>query len=176
MSALDGLYQELILDHSRRPIGKGTLDADAVDGLITATHHEFNPSCGDEIDLAIAVDPASGRIEQLAWEGQGCSISMASASILAQLARDENLTTDEARVRIAAFREMIQSRGEGEPDEELLGDAVALQGVAKFVMRVKCAMLAWVALEADLAQVDAGLKPGPQGPRPLAPGDPRPHG
>lgn len=153
MSALDGLYQELILDHSRRPIGKGEFDAP--EGSLTATHHEFNPSCGDEIDLAIAVDPASGRIERLAWEGQGCSISMASASILTQLVRDEKLTTEESRERIAAFREMIQARGEGEPDEELLGDAVALQGVAKFVMRVKCAMLAWVALEADLAQIDA---------------------
>ncbi|WP_053384942.1 Fe-S cluster assembly sulfur transfer protein SufU [Leucobacter celer] len=153
MSALDGLYQELILDHSKRPVGKGAFEAP--DGALTASHHEFNPSCGDEIDLSIAVDPATGRIERLAWEGQGCSISMASASILSQLVRDEQLTVDEARTRIAAFREMIQARGEGEPDEELLGDAVALQGVSKFVMRVKCAMLGWVALEADLTQVNA---------------------
>lgn len=153
MSALDGLYQELILDHSKRPIGKGELEAP--EGTLTATHHEFNPSCGDELDLAIAVDPETGRIEKLAWEGQGCSISMASASILAQLVREDELTVEGARERIAAFREMIQARGAGEPDEELLGDAVALQGVAKFVMRVKCAMLGWVALEADLAQVEA---------------------
>ena len=153
MSALDGLYQELILDHSKRPVGKGALDAP--EGALTASHHEFNPSCGDEIDLSIAVDPETGRIERLAWEGQGCSISMASASILSQLVRDEQLTVDEARTRIAAFREMIQARGEGEPDEDLLGDAVALQGVSKFVMRVKCAMLGWVALEADLTQVNA---------------------
>ena len=153
MSALDGLYQEVILDHSKRPIGKGELEA-AVDAL-TASHHEFNPSCGDEIDLSIAVDPATGKISQLAWEGQGCSISMASASILSQLVRDDDLTIDGAHERIAAFREMIQSRGAEEPDEELLGDAVALQGVSKFVMRVKCAMLGWVALEADLKQVEA---------------------
>lgn len=153
MSALDSMYQELILDHSKRPVGKGSLEAPA--GALTASHHEFNPSCGDEIDLSIAVDAATGRIERLAWEGQGCSISMASASILAQLVRDEQLTVDEARTRIAAFREMIHARGEGEPDEDLLGDAVALQGVSKFVMRVKCAMLGWVALEADLAQVEA---------------------
>ena len=70
MSALDGLYQELILDHSKRPVGKGALEAP--DGALTASHHEFNPSCGDEIDLSIAVDPATGRIERLAWEGQGC--------------------------------------------------------------------------------------------------------
>ncbi|QIK62755.1 SUF system NifU family Fe-S cluster assembly protein [Leucobacter viscericola] len=153
MSALDGLYQEVILDHSKRPIGKGELAAGAED--ITASHHEFNPSCGDEIDLSIAVDPESGLVTGLAWEGQGCSISMASASILAQLVRDEKLSLADAQLRIDAFREMIQARGEGEPDEDLLGDAVALQGVSKFVMRVKCAMLGWVALEADLKQVEA---------------------
>ena len=153
MSALDGLYQELILDHSKRPIGKGALEAP--EGDLTASHHEFNPSCGDEIDLSIAVDPGTGRIDGLSWEGQGCSISMASASILSQLVRDEGLTIEDAQRRIDAFREMIQARGEGEPDEELLGDAVALQGVSKFVMRVKCAMLGWVALEADLRQVAA---------------------
>ena len=152
MSALDGLYQEVILDHSKRPIGKGALDAP--EGALTASHHEFNPSCGDEIDLSIAVDPETGRISELAWDGQGCSISMASASILSQLVRDDGLTVEEAQTRIDAFREMIQARGEGEPDEELLGDAVALQGVSKFVMRVKCAMLGWVALEADLRQVE----------------------
>lgn len=153
MSALDGLYQELILDHSKRPIGRGAFDAPA--GTLTASHHEFNPSCGDELTLSVAVDPESGRIASLAWEGQGCSISMASASVLSQLVRDDELTMDEARERIEAFRAMIQSRGEGEPDEELLGDAVAFQGVSKFVMRVKCAMLGWVALEADLHQIDA---------------------
>ena len=151
MSALDGLYQELILDHSKRPIGKGELDAP--EGALTASHHEYNPSCGDEIDLSIAVDPATGLVEGLAWDGQGCSISMASASILSQLLREEKLSVDEAQQRVDAFREMIQSRGEIEPDEELLGDAVALQGVSKFVMRIKCAMLGWVALEADLKQV-----------------------
>ncbi|WP_053351904.1 Fe-S cluster assembly sulfur transfer protein SufU [Leucobacter musarum] len=153
MSALDGLYQEVILDHSKRPIGKGELAA--AESALTASHHEFNPSCGDEIDLSISVDPETGRIDQVAWEGQGCSISMASASILSQLVRDDQLTIDEARVRVDAFREMIHARGEGEPDEELLGDAVALQGVSKYVMRVKCAMLGWVALEADLKQVEA---------------------
>ncbi len=153
MSALDGLYQELILDHSKRPIGKRELAAPS--GSVTASHHEFNPSCGDELTLSIAVDPSNGKIVDLAWEGQGCSISMASVSILAQLLRDETLTMTEAQSRISAFREMIQSRGEIEPDEDLLGDAVALQGVSKFVMRVKCAMLGWVALEADIRQLES---------------------
>lgn len=158
MSALDGLYQEVILDHSKRPIGKGELEA-ASDAL-TASHHEFNPSCGDEIDLSIAVDPATGKISNLAWEGQGCSISMASASILSQLVRDDELTLAAARERIGAFRHMLQTRDGEEPDEEVLGDAVALQGVSKFVMRIKCAMLSWVALEADLAQVEAKQSAG----------------
>jgi len=154
MSALDGLYQEVILDHSKRPIGQGALEP--AEGELTATHHEFNPSCGDEIDLAISVDPASYKVTGIAWEGQGCSISMASASILSQLIREQPLTVDEVQLRIDAFREMIQARGQGEePDDELLGDAVVLQGVSKFVMRVKCAMLGWVALEADLRQVKA---------------------
>ena len=153
MSALDGLYQEVILDHSKRPIGKGEFSAP--EGALSASHHEFNPSCGDEITLSVAVAPETGGIEALAWEGQGCSISMASASILSQLVRDDALTAAEAAARIEMFREMIQSRGTIEPDEELLGDAVALQGVSKFVMRVKCAMLAWVALEADLKQIEA---------------------
>lgn len=152
MSSLDGLYQELILDHSKRPIGKGEFVAP--EGTRHASHHEFNPSCGDEITLSVAVDDA-GNISTLAWEGQGCSISMASASILSQLVRDDSLSAEQARHRIDLFREMIQSRGEIVPDEELLGDAVALQGVSKFVMRIKCAMLAWVALEADLKQIEA---------------------
>lgn len=153
MSGLDSLYQELILDHSKRPIGKG--DFEAPDGTASASHHEFNPSCGDEITLSVAVSPHSQAIEAIAWEGQGCSISMASASILCQLVRDESLTVAQARERIDAFREMIHSRGEAALDEDLLGDAVALQGVSKFVMRVKCAMLAWVALEADLKQIES---------------------
>lgn len=153
MSGLDGLYQELILDHSKRPVGK--TDFEAPEGTLSASHHEFNPSCGDEITLSVAVAPGTGAIEALAWQGQGCSISMASASILAQLVREDKLSAADARERIEAFREMIQSRGEIEPDEDLLGDAVALQGVSKFVMRVKCAMLGWVALEADMRQIEA---------------------
>ncbi|NLB48101.1 MAG: SUF system NifU family Fe-S cluster assembly protein [Microbacteriaceae bacterium] len=158
MSELDSLYQELILDHSKRPVGKGEFEAP--EGSLSASHHEFNPSCGDEITLSVAVDPTTGAIERLNWDGQGCSISMASASLLSQLVKEDSLTADGARERIDAFREMIHGRGATEPDDELLGDAVALQGVAKFVMRVKCAMLAWVALEADLTQIDSARGTG----------------
>lgn len=156
MNELDQLYQQLILEHSRRPIGKGTLEDR--DGELSASHYEMNPSCGDELTLTVSLDPQTMQLTQLVWEGQGCSISMASASILAQLFRDEDgFTVEQARERIAAFREMIQSRGKTEPDEDLLGDAVALQGVSKFIMRIKCAMLGWVALEANLHKLEASI-------------------
>lgn len=153
MNGLDSLYQELILDHSKRPIGRGELDAPA--GTRVFEHHEFNPSCGDEITLRVAIDPSNNNIAELAWEGQGCSISTASASILSQMVDEENWDTATATERINLFRELLRSKGVGIENDEPLGDAVAFQGVGKFVMRIKCAMLAWVALEADIAQYAA---------------------
>ncbi|KQR49010.1 nitrogen fixation protein NifU [Microbacterium sp. Leaf161] len=138
MSDLQNLYQELILDHSRTPHGFG------LRGEIAAQSHQVNPTCGDEVTLQVH-RADDGSIEALAWEGHGCAISQASASLLAELA--EGLTVDELEVRIAAFREAMRSRGKIEPDEELLGDAAALGGVSRYVARVKCAMLAWVAVE-----------------------------
>lgn len=138
MSDLQGLYQELILDHSRTPHGYG------LRGEIAAQSHQVNPTCGDEVTVQVH-RTADGAIEALAWEGHGCAISQASASLLAELA--EGLTVDELEVRIAAFREAMRSRGKIEPDEELLGDVAALGGVSRYVARVKCAMLAWVAVE-----------------------------
>lgn len=138
MSDLQNLYQELILDHSRTPHGFG------LRGEIAAQSHQVNPTCGDEVTLQVHRND-DGSIEALAWEGHGCAISQASASLLAELA--EGLTVDELEIRIAAFREAMRSRGKIEPDEELLGDAAALGGVSRYVARVKCAMLAWVAVE-----------------------------
>lgn len=139
MSGLEAMYQELILDHAKTPEGKGDPHAHPF------THHELNPSCGDEITLGITVE--DDRIAGLAWEGQGCSISMSSASIMSELLT--GATREDALARIDEFREMMRSRGKLEPSEAL-GDAAAFQNTAKYVMRVKCAMLAWVALEADL--------------------------
>ncbi|WP_110589084.1 Fe-S cluster assembly sulfur transfer protein SufU [Microbacterium suaedae] len=139
MSGLESMYQELILDHAKTPEGKGDPSNHPF------THHELNPSCGDEITLGITVE--DGRISGLEWDGQGCSISMSSASIMSELL--SGATRDEALARIDEFREMMRSRGKVEPSEDL-GDAAAFQNTAKYVMRVKCAMLAWVALEADL--------------------------
>lgn len=143
MSDLQNLYQELILDHSRTPHGYG------LRGEIAAQSHQLNPTCGDEITLQVHRGD-DGSVEAIAWEGHGCAISQASASLLAELA--EGLTVPDLEVRIAAFREAMRSRGKIEPDEELLGDAAALGGVSKYVARVKCAMLAWVAAEDALTR------------------------
>ncbi|PPF44252.1 SUF system NifU family Fe-S cluster assembly protein [Pseudoclavibacter sp. AY1F1] len=144
MSALDGLYQQLILEHSKKRAGEGPLaDADA-------EHFERNPSCGDEITVRVKLDEAGESLSELAWQGDGCSISMASASVLSELAVGKSTT--EIEELVAAFRLMLRTRDGSEPDEDLLEDAVAFQGVSKFVMRVKCAMLSWVALEASLKE------------------------
>ncbi len=148
---LAGLYQELILDHARRRVGEGPLEN------AQAEKFERNPSCGDEITVRITVDATRTRLESLAWEGTGCSISMASASALSELVAHESLA--EIKTRIDAFRTMLRSRGADEGDEDLLGDAIAFAGVSKYVMRVKCAMLSWVALEACLAEIEKGATP-----------------
>ena len=144
MSDLENLYREVLLDHSRRPEGRGDTSGFVV------THHELNPSCGDEITLAMSLG-ADGAIEAIAWEGQGCSISTASASVLTSLLEGEDPAT--AQEMIDEFRAMLRSPGTEPP--ERLGDAAAFQGVARYVMRVKCAMLAWVAAEACLLQLAA---------------------
>ncbi len=140
---LEGLYQEVILDHAKRKVGAGSPEGWA------HTHHEVNPTCGDEITVGASVD---GDHVTLVWEGRGCSISTASASAMSELLA--NASPADAHEAIDAFRTMMRSRGEGEPPE-LLGDAEVFQGVARYVMRVKCAMLPWVALEAALAQAEA---------------------
>ena len=155
MSDLSGLYQELILDHSRRRLGEGEL-ADP-----HATHHELNPTCGDEITLGIRLDATGETLEAIGWTGDGCSISMASASALSELAAGADL--ERVRQLIDGFRSMMRSQGAGEADEELLGDAVAFHGVSKYVMRVKCAMLAWVALEACVSTASTPPSAAPAG-------------
>ncbi|MGO1392835.1 Fe-S cluster assembly sulfur transfer protein SufU [Agrococcus casei] len=144
--ALDGLYQQLILEHAKRRDGEGLIDD------FDAERFDRNPTCGDEIRMRIKVE--DGIITGFGWEGDGCSISQASASVLAGIA--PGLMRDDLETRIDAFRTLMRSRGTGEGDEELLEDAVAFAGVSKFPMRVKCAMLSWTALEGCLQQIDAG--------------------
>lgn len=142
MSGLDSLYPDIIADHVKHPRRHG-LVPDA-----TVESRQLNPTCGDEITLQLTLD--GDRIVDAAWTGQGCMISQSSASILAEQA--PGLTVAELEQRIASFRGSMRSRGEVPVDEELLGDAVALGGASRFVARVKCALLAWVAAEAALAK------------------------
>ena len=140
MNDLRGLYSELILDHSRRPRGRGLKDG------ATGSSQQRNPVCGDEIELRVRVD--GDRVVEVSWEGHGCAISQASASVLAGLVEGE--TVAESLRMLDGFRTMLRSRGEDEGDEDLLGDAIAFASVGRYSARVKCAMLPWVALEAAL--------------------------
>jgi nitrogen fixation NifU-like protein len=146
MSGLESLYQELILDHSKRRVGFGLADEEGR----SATSHQHNPLCGDEITLRLRLDEDGATVRDVTWEGNGCSISQASASMLTELV--EGMPRAEASALIDGFREALRSRGTIELDEDVYLDAAALSGVSKYVARVKCAMLAWVALEDDLAR------------------------
>jgi len=144
MSELESLYQDIIVDHVKHPRAFGLRDGG------TTESHQLNPTCGDEVTLRLRLE--GDRIEEASWTGRGCMVSQSSASILAE--QLPGLTADEARARIESFRASMRSRGEIPVDEDLLGDAIALEGAAKFVARVKCAMLAWVAAEDALAKAD----------------------
>ncbi len=158
MSELETLYQELILEHSKRPHGKGL---PAENEPHSATSHQRNPICGDEITLRVRLDD-DGAIRDVTWDGAGCSISQASASMLAVLVdpstdsgtEGERMPRAEASALIDGFRSALRSRGTIALDEETYGDAEALSGVSKYTARVKCAMLAWVAFEDALARAE----------------------
>lgn len=145
MSALDQMYQQVILDHAKEKHGHGLRD---VEGALGESK-QYNPLCGDEVTVRVALtelDGGSPRVADVSWEGEGCSISQASVSVLHDLLAGHRLS--EAEQVVDAFRTMIRSRGEIEGDEEVLGDAAAFQGVSRLVSRVKCAMLGWTAFEA----------------------------
>jgi len=144
-SELEQLYQEVILDHAKRPHGRG------LRGGTPASSHQVNTTCGDEVTFELHLD-AEGRVVDGRWEGHGCAISQASASLLSVVV--PGLDAAELRSRIDGFRTALRSRGAIAPDEELVGDAAVLAGVSRYPARVKCAMLAWVAAE------DALIKAG----------------
>ncbi|WP_229075319.1 Fe-S cluster assembly sulfur transfer protein SufU [Actinoplanes sp. DH11] len=145
---LDGLYQEIILDHYKNPHGRGLRDP--FDGEA----HHVNPTCGDEITVRVTSD-----LSEISYDGLGCSISQASASVLHELLQGKDTAT--ASEIHQAFVDLMQSRGQAEPDEEVLGDGIAFAGVAKFPARVKCALLPWMAFKdaAVRAGVDVGMSP-----------------
>ena len=139
---IEHLYQDIILDHYKHPHGRGLREE------YDAEVHHVNPTCGDEITLRVALK--NGTVADVSYDGQGCSISQASASVL-----HEQLTgmpVDEAFAVLDEFTELMQSRGQREPDEDVLGDGIAFAGVSKYPARVKCALLAWMAFKDALAR------------------------
>lgn len=133
--SLDDLYREVILDHYRNPRNKRALDGADID----LAHN--NPLCGDEISVRVKV--GDGMVADAAFEGQGCSISQASASMLTD--RIKGMKLDDVDDLILKFRGMMA--GKETPDDEALGDLVALKGVVKYPVRIKCAVLAWDTLQ-----------------------------
>jgi nitrogen fixation NifU-like protein len=142
---LDSLYQEVILDHYKRPLNK------SLKGNPTVQVHHVNTSCGDEITLNLHTDGT--LVSEVSWDGVGCSISQASTSVVSDLIQGR--TINEALTIIEAFQAMIQSKGTDSGDEELLGDGVAFAGVSKFPARVKCALLGWMAVKDAISQATA---------------------
>jgi nitrogen fixation protein NifU and related proteins len=142
--SLDDLYREVILDHYRNPRNKrGLPEAD-----IDLAHN--NPLCGDEISVRVKV--ADGGVADAAFEGQGCSISQASASMLTE--RIKGMPLEDVDDLIMSFRGMMAGKESG--DEDSLGDLVALKGVVKYPVRIKCAVLAWDTLQEGVEQYRKG--------------------
>jgi nitrogen fixation NifU-like protein len=147
---MDALYQEIILDHYRNPVGRGLREP------FEAEVHHVNPTCGDEITLRVHLEGAGGSatVADISYDNQGCSISQASASVMYEQLVHQPV--DEAMAVLDAFVALMQSAtdaGAGEPDEDLLGDALAFAGVAQYPARVKCALLAWMAWKDAVTQV-----------------------
>ena len=166
---LEQMYQEVILEAARDPHGRERFAADltqegasAGESTVRLNHaactpgesHQFNPTCGDEATIHVEVsDGEPHRLTQVIWDGQGCSISQASLSIMVDLV--EGKTVDEAMALASDFHELMESRGKGLADEaknEALGDAIVFQGVSKYPMRIKCALIAWEGLKDAIAK------------------------
>ncbi len=143
-SNVDALYQEIILDHYKNPHGAGLREP------FEAEVHHVNPTCGDEITLRVHLD--GDRVADVSYDAAGCSISQASASVLNDLVVGQQV--DHALTTLDAFQELMQGRGQVEPDEDVLEDGIAFAGVAQFPARVKCALLSWAAFTDALYQAE----------------------
>jgi len=142
---IDQLYHDIIMDHYRQPRGRGLREPYDVQ-----VRH-VNPTCGDEVDLRVRI--VDGTIADISYEGMGCSISQASTSVAHELLTGR--TVADALSTVERFQEMVGSRGQIEPDESVLEDAVAFAGVAKYPARVKCALLGWMAFKDAVVQAQA---------------------
>ena len=148
---LDSLYQEIILDHYRSPHHSGLREP------YEAEVHHVNPTCGDEVTLRVHLDGQT--VTDVSYAAEGCSISQASASVMTDLVIGRPL--DEALTTYERFLELMQGKGQVEPDEDVLEDGIAFAGVAKFPARIKCALLSWMAfkdaaLQATQTRTDVG--------------------
>ncbi len=156
MSSLEQMYQQVILDHAKHPVGRGL--ADVPDGHLAGESHQVNPTCGDEVTLRVdvQVDAEGSRVAGVSWEGQGCSISQASTSVMTELVTGRDLG-EVARLD-AVFHDLMSSRGKGLTSDEALdalGDATAFTGVSRYPARIKCALLGWAALKDSLVRSGA---------------------
>lgn len=145
---VEALYQEIILDHYKHPRGRALLEAPAGEA------HHINPTCGDEVTVQVCLND-DGSLS-IGYDGQGCSISQASASVMSELLSGVR-PADAGPVR-EAFVELMHGKGVVEADEDVLGDGVAFAGVAKYPARVKCALLPWMAMQD--ASIKAGITEG----------------
>lgn len=147
--SVESMYQDIILDHYRNPQHRGLTDP------FDAQVHHVNPTCGDEVTLRIRLN--DGTVEDVSWEGEGCSISQASTSVMTELVIGHGI--DEALELQQEFLTLMQSRGnEDVLDDaavESLDDAIAFAGVAKYPARVKCALLGWMAMKSAIAEAGA---------------------
>jgi nitrogen fixation NifU-like protein len=132
---VDSMYQEIILDHYKNPHHRGLREP------FDAEVRHLNPTCGDEITLRVQLD--GDTVKDVSYDSEGCSISQASASVMADLVIGKDLAS--ATSTYDEFLELMQSKGQLEPDEDVLEDAIAFAGVSKYPARVKCALLAWMA-------------------------------
>jgi nitrogen fixation NifU-like protein len=139
---LDSLYQEIILDHYKHPHHAGLREP------FEAEVHHVNPTCGDEVTLRVHV--SDGVVEDVSYDALGCSISQAAASVMTDLVIGKSV--DDAMQIHGEFLTLMQGKGTVEPDEDVLEDAIAFAGVAKFPARVKCALLSWMAWKDATAQ------------------------
>ncbi|MCS5479523.1 SUF system NifU family Fe-S cluster assembly protein [Corynebacterium sp. YIM 101645] len=137
---LESMYQEVILDHYKHPQHAGLRDP------FEAEVHHVNPSCGDELTLRVQLSEDGSRVEDVSYDAEGCSISQASTSVMAEEIIGQPV--EQAMAKLAEFEKMITSRGTEQGDEDLIGDGIAFTGVARYPARVKCALLGWKAFQA----------------------------